>query len=77
MQVEAPSQSNPGGRIVEGFERHTDSQVRVYDTDGNLLGSASLRPGDNIEAAAKKLLKEKCGSTGFYGPISYSRRSMH
>ena len=77
MQIEHPTENNPSGTIVEGFERHTDSQVRVYDTDGNLLGSVRLRPGDNVEAAAKRLLREKHGVGGFYGRINYARGSLH
>jgi hypothetical protein len=51
--------------------------VRVYDVDGNLLGSARLRPGDDVEVAAKKLLREKHGVGGFYGRINYRRSSLH
>jgi hypothetical protein len=64
-------------RYARGFYRYTDTKLRVYDTEGALLGATDLRPGDNVEAAARKLLKEKFGGTGFYGPISYLRRSMH
>jgi hypothetical protein len=63
--------------IARGYYRHTPTKVRVYDIEGALLGAADLRPGDNLVAAARKLLKEKCGGTGFYAPISYLRRSMH
>jgi len=56
VQIEQPTENNPSGTIVEGFERHSDSQVRVYDTQGQLLGTDSLRPEDDVEAAAKKLL---------------------
>ena len=59
--------------ITRGYYRHTRTRVRVYDTEGALLGAADLRPGDDVEAAARKLLKEKCADTGFYAPLSYSR----
>ena len=77
VQIRAPDERDVAGVIVRGYYRHTDTKLRVYDTEGALLGSADLRPGDNVEAAARKPLKEKCGGTGFYAPISYSRRSMH
>ena len=69
--------TRPAGVIARGYYRHTPTKVRVYDTEGALLGAADLRPGDDVEVAARKLLKDKCGGTGFYGPPSYSRRSMH
>jgi len=77
VQIRAPDERDVAGVIARGYYRHTDTKLRVYDTEGALLGSADLRPGDNVEAAARKPLKEKCGGTGFYAPISYSRRSMH
>ena len=77
MQIEQPTESNPGGTIAEGFEQHTDSQVRVYDTDGNLLGSAASRPGDDIEVVARRVLREKKRSTAFYDPIAYPRSALH
>jgi hypothetical protein len=64
------------GVIVRGYYRHTDTLVRVYDTEGQLLGTAPLQVGDDVEVAARKFLKEKCGGTGFYGPIKYPHR-MH
>lgn len=77
VQIEQPTENNPGGTIVEGYERHTDRRVRVYDTDGNLLGSAPLRPGDDVEVAAKKLLREKHNGGSFYRRINYPRSSLH
>ena len=74
VQIRAPDERDVAGVIARGYYRHTDTKLRVYDTEGALLGSADLRPGDNVEAAARKPL---CGGTGFYAPISYSRRSMH
>src|SRR5215831_4240633 len=38
---------------------------------GHRFGSAPISPGDDVEAAAHKLLKEKSGYSSFYQPISY------
>jgi hypothetical protein len=63
------------GLGARGYCRHTDTKVGVYDTEGQLLGTDTLRPGDNVEVAAKKLLRDSAG--GFYGRINYSRSSLH
>jgi hypothetical protein len=77
VQIRAPDEREPAGVIARGSYRHTDTKVRVYDERGDLLGGADLRPGDNVEAAAKKLLREKHGGGRFYHPINYPRRSLH
>jgi hypothetical protein len=73
--VERPSETNPGGAIVEGLYRVEDGMVRVTTLDGRPIGSAAFRPGDDVEAAARKILREKKASA-FYDPIQYPRRSM-
>ena len=72
-----PDERDIAGVIARGYYRHTETLVRVYDEQGDLLGTADLRPGDDAEVAAKKLLREKHSAGGFYGPISYPRRSVH
>jgi hypothetical protein len=75
VQIRAPDERDVAGVIARGYCRHTDTKVRVYDTEGQLLGTDTLRPGDNVEVAAKKLLRDSAG--GFYGRINYSRSSLH
>jgi hypothetical protein len=77
VQIRAPDERDVAGVIARGVYRYTDNMVRVWDTEGELLGSAPLRPGDDPQAAAKKLLREKCGGTGFYAPISPPRRPIY
>jgi hypothetical protein len=74
--VERPSETNPGGAIVEGLYRVEDGMVKVTDLQGRLLGTQPIKPGDDVEAAARKILREK-KATAFYDPIQYPRRSMH
>jgi len=45
--------------------------VRVWDNQRTLLGSAAHRPGDDVLAIARKLLREKKHSSGFYAPLKY------
>jgi hypothetical protein len=71
VQVERPTPANPGGTIAEGVERHTDKMVRVYGTDGNLIGSAELRPGEDAATVARRLLREKHARSDFYKPLAY------
>ena len=57
--VERPSETNPGGAIVEGLYRVEDGMVRVTTLDGRPIGSAAFRHGDDVEASARKILREK------------------
>jgi len=75
--LRAPDERDPAGVIARGYYRHTPSKVRVYDTDGNLLGNAALQPGDAVEAVARRVLREKKRSTAFYDPIAYPRSALH
>jgi hypothetical protein len=73
------SRSSPGadpeikddpGEIKEGQYRIEGDLLRVEDKEGRPLGRARLRPGDDAEAAARKILRESHGRHGsFYDPI--------
>jgi hypothetical protein len=76
VQIEQPTENNPGGTIAEGYERHTDRRVRVYDVRGQLLGGAGLKPGDDVDTAAKRLLRDKHSASGFWGRICSVDRGM-
>jgi hypothetical protein len=73
VTLRTPDEREPAGVIARGYYRKTPHRVKVYDTEGALFGAADLRPGDDVGAAARKLLKEKCAGTGFHAPLSYSR----
>jgi len=47
--------------------------LTVFDSNGCGLGSLALRPGDNVEVAARKILREKKSPSSFYAPIHYPR----
>jgi hypothetical protein len=76
VTVERPSETNPGGAIVEGSYWIEDGMVKVTDLQGRLLGTQPINPGDDAEAAARAVLRKKRGSA-FYAPIQYPRRSMY
>jgi hypothetical protein len=66
-----PEKDDPG-EIKEGQYRVEGNLLRVQDMQGRSLGTATLRPGDDIEAAARKILREAHGRHGsFYDPIPY------
>jgi hypothetical protein len=69
-QTEGPSQANPGGRIAEGWYMVRDGTLHVEDMQGRLLGRRSVKAGDNIEALAREILREKTVND-FWAPIRY------
>lgn len=70
-QVEAPSLQNPVGTITEALYKVEDGMVRVADLEGRLLGSAEIKPGENAEVIARKILREKTAGGDFYRPVTY------
>jgi hypothetical protein len=76
VTVERPSETNPGGAIAEGLYRVEEGMVKVADLQGRLLGTQPIKPGDDVEAAARKILREKKASA-FYDPIQYPPLSVH
>jgi hypothetical protein len=70
VQIEQPSQANPGGAIVEASYSIDDDMLRVYDEDGRIMGSVQLKFGDNPVVAARRILREK-RAPDFYRPIRY------
>jgi hypothetical protein len=51
-----------------------DGMVKVTDLQGHLLGTQPIRPGDDIEAAARKILRGRAGSTASFTPPSHIPR---
>jgi len=72
-----PERNDPG-EIREGWYRTEDQLLHVQDDRGNSLRRDRLQPGDNIDAAARKILRETHDHHGaFYAPINYPRRTVH
>ena len=67
VQVQAPSEANPGGSIREYRYQVAFGTVRVAELDGRLIGSAAVSPGDDVRIAARKVIRE-CNS-GFNSPL--------
>jgi hypothetical protein len=54
--------NNDAAEIVEGYYDVKGGILYVWDAQNNSpLGNQPIKPGDNIEAAARKLLREKSG----------------
>jgi len=69
---------NDHGEIREGWYRTEGDLVHVQDERNNTLRRERLQPGDNIEAAARKALRDTHNHHGaFYAPINYPRRTVH
>src|SRR5262249_19067938 len=68
-----PSSEGDPGAIIEGRYAASGGLVRVWDIQGNLLGTEAFN-GDNPEHVARKLLRAK--RTGFFDPINYPRNHV-
>jgi len=79
-QVRAPSQDGKDpGEVISGWYdiqvgQNGQQQIVVWERSGGApVGRAAYNPGDDPKVIARRLLREKKrGSSGFYGPISYS-----
>ena len=61
-QVRECLDNNDAAEIVEGYYDVKGGILYVWDAQNNSpLGNQPIKPGDNIEAAARKLLREKSG----------------
>jgi hypothetical protein len=70
---------NDPGEVVEGYYDVKGGILYVWDAkDSRPIGQQPIKPGDNVEFAARKLLREKSGKmNSFYQPIKYRARSFH
>jgi hypothetical protein len=74
VQVQAPSETNPGGAIREYRYQVAFGTVRVAELDGRIIGSASVAPNDDAKVAARKVIRECSGGSNSpylaYRPLS-------
>ena len=76
VRLPDPEKDDPG-QIIDGAYSLSGNVLRVYDETGRLLGTDTLRPGDDVMHAARKILREKHGRHGaFYDPIPYGRPTV-
>jgi hypothetical protein len=67
-----PNERNPMGVVIDALFSIDTNIVRVFDTNGRLLGTGAFKPGDDIEAVARRVLREKHNeNAGFYGRLPY------
>jgi hypothetical protein len=66
-----PDKNDPG-QIIEASYTITGNLLSVEDSEGRRLGTTTVRPGDDLDAAARAVIREKHGKhTAFYDPIGY------
>jgi hypothetical protein len=77
QQSPLPETSAIQAFVAEGRFAIDDKTLYVKDQQGKVF-SQDIKPGDNAEHAARRLLKEKQGQHGeFYGTVRYPPRSIH
>jgi hypothetical protein len=67
-----PERNDPG-EIAEGTYTISEGMIRVSNMQGRPLGTQMLKPGEEPDSVARRLLREKRPS-GFYDPIPYLSR---
>jgi len=65
----SPTGERDCGLIIEGYYTIDNNLLRVYDMAGKLLDTQPVKAGDNLEHAARHLLRERSDLGGFYRPL--------
>jgi hypothetical protein len=77
VTIASPRDERDPGIVAEGRFAVDGKTLYVKDQQGKVF-SQDIKPGDNAEHAARRLLKEKHGQHGeFYGAVRYPPRSIH
>jgi hypothetical protein len=66
VQVAAPTDTDPGSVIEGTYTLAEGGVLRVYDVDGNPIGTEHLPPDANAAAVARRVLREKKGPSDFW-----------
>jgi hypothetical protein len=78
--VRSPKNDLDPGEIALGFYRILSTggarTVRVEDEHGRILASERLRPGEDAEVIAKRILRQKSGRIGFNAEIYIKPRGI-
>ncbi len=75
--IAAPKDERDCGIVAEARYTVDGKMLHVEDQQGRIF-SQEIRPGDNVEHAARRLLREKFGKHhAFNAPIHYPPRSYH
>src|SRR5262249_49583137 len=68
----ANPEKNDPGQILECAFAISGNLLSVYDDEGCKLGVTTVQPGDDLEAAARQVIREKHRRHGaFHDPIYY------
>jgi hypothetical protein len=75
VQVRPPDpERNDPGEIAEGTFVVSGDLIAVDDNEGRPVATRMLQPGEDPEAVAKRLLRERHGKNAFFGPLTYPNR---
>jgi hypothetical protein len=66
------SDDDPGAVLTGTYAVDEYNRLRVRDADGHDLGSEMLAGADNVEVAARRILRS-ARRNDFYAPIEYPR----
>jgi hypothetical protein len=67
--VRNPDGKNDYGRVDENLYSIQGDTLAVKTLDGRPIGTLELRDGDEILAAARKIVREKGNHTAFWDPL--------
>jgi hypothetical protein len=67
------SDNDPGAVLTGTYAIDEYNRLRVRDADGHDLGSETLSEADDIEVAARRILRTAKRGNDFYAPITYPR----
>ena len=59
--VQLPNDTAPQGEVADGWWMVRQGMLHVEDMQGRLLGRQALKPTDNAEAIARRILRDKSG----------------
>jgi hypothetical protein len=71
--VRNPKGDDPG-QIIEAEYSIQFGKVAVRDSERRHVGTVEIHSGDDVMAAARRIVREKRARTAFYDPIVYERK---
>ena len=66
VQIEAPSEREPSGVLMEAAYTVAGGTLTVTDMQGRQIGSGYVNPGDDFDAAARTVVLRERGPRSFW-----------
>jgi hypothetical protein len=67
---------HPGSIIQGEYELSADNVLSVYGAGNRFIGSIKIKPGDDVVAATRRLLRTGRVGTGFNARIDYPNTKL-